>query len=167
MARFRNFRLLLSPCRRAQQKILLCLLFGTLFGAVAASLHSGSLSAARLALPGRVSVLGTWFRVSLFPVLLTASFLLRRKAAIRLLFFLKSAADAYTLVSVAGSGRELLSALLPGFLLETLLPLPFLILTGAHWSRQTEGGKTDEWLLAPLLAIALLSAFLETLLSNL
>lgn len=166
MARFRDFRLRFHPYRQAQQMILLFLLLGMLVGAAAASFHSSGLSPDVFVKSGRASVFGTWFRVSLFPVLLTASFLLRRKAAIWLLFFLKSAADTCTLVTIACSGREVLSSMLPAFLLETLLPLPFMIMTGARWSRQTERGKTDEWLLAPLLAIAFLSALLETLLTD-
>ncbi len=166
MARFHGFRLRFDPCRQGQQMILLFMLLGMLAGAAAASFHPCGLSPDVFVISGRASVLGTWFRVSLFPVLLTVSFLLRRKAAIWLLFFLKSAADTCTLVTIVCSGREVLPAMLPSFLLETLLPLPFLIMTGARWSRQTEHGKTDEWLLAPLLAISFLSALLETLLTD-
>ena len=159
----RRFDLRLRYDRKNLQTIFLCALVGSLTGALCARLAGCAIlegdgcPAARGSLP--LSVL----RLSLFPLMMTAALLLRRKWLFRLLFIGKGFAASYVLCVAAASGAGPLREILPGLLLETLLPLPGFFLLGALWYGQTREGAQRLWPLAPAFLPVLLGLLLERL----
>lgn len=163
MAQIQSLRQRIRFCSRERQRIFLALLLGSLFGAAAVMLQPKAISSELFGAARRVSLPIVWFRASFFSTVIYAVSFSRRRALIRLLFFLKGSAISYTLCSYACSGAELFLDLLPTFFLETLLPLPLLILCGSLWADQAEDGYPKLWLLLPLLALIFFAVFLETL----
>ena len=148
--------------RRDLQTVVLCALVGSLTGALYARASSASISG-ELFFCVRQPVLLSALRLSLFPVLMAAALLLQSRALFWLLFFGKGFAVSCLLCIAASFGAGPLSCLLPGLLLETLLPLPAFFLLGAVWYGETGAGR---WSLRPILP-ALLSVLAGLLLERL
>lgn len=164
MTHIRRILRLLRSQKSEEQIIFLCLLTGSLAGALSAQLRQAVVSEATVASIRQVSQLQLWLRGALFPLLMAAALIWKSGFLLRLLFVLKGAVISLTVCSFSASGAAALSALFPILLFETLLPLPMLLSVGSVWLEQTETGKTELWLLIPLLALIFLLILLETIL---
>lgn len=155
---------LLRSHKREEQILFLCLLTGSLAGALSAQLCQAELSGATVASIGKVSDLQLWLRGALFPLLMAAALIWKSGFLLRLLFVLKGAVIALTVCAFSAAGAAALAALFPILLFEAILPLPMLLTVGSVWLEQTEAGKTELWLLIPLLALIFLLILFETIL---
>ena len=164
MTHYRRVLRLLRSHKSEEQIIFLCLLTGSIAGALSAALGQAEVSGATAASIRQVSDLQLWLRSALFPLLMAAALIWKSGFLLRLLFMLKGAVIALTVCAFSASGAAALAALFPILLFEAVLPLPMLLAVGAAWLEQTETGKTELWLLIPLLALIFLLILLETIL---
>lgn len=166
MTRFRFPGLAARSCGRERQRLFLCLLTGSLIGALYAR-ACGTLPASGLRFPVRgETLLFSWLRCSLFPCLLLGALCLRRPTLFCGLFFLKGVFVSAAVCVLASSGVET-PVLMLRLMSETVLPLPLCFYVGSVWLRQTKLLSPCPWLLIPLLGISFLGVLLETVLLNL
>ncbi|MBR6119824.1 MAG: hypothetical protein IKQ04_05845 [Oscillospiraceae bacterium] len=143
-----------------QRQILFCLLTGSLAGALGAALFGPDSGVCLGTQPRLPSWFGIFFHIALFPLLLSAAYLLGRGNLIRALFFLRGAvlAGCFCALSAGACFRWLLC------FLDTALLLPFWISLGAVWCRGAAEAKSETWLLLPALLLAAAAACLKSLL---
>lgn len=161
-----QFKRLLArqPYLLSDQRLMLCaLILGSLAGALWASLAPAPVSAPDATAPAG-SLLLIWLRCALFPCLLAGSMVFGNGSGIPVLFFLKGAFTAFTICAYAVQLPKL-AGLLPTLLLETVLPLPWLLWLGAVWYRQAKLGQARLLLLIPALLLSLFLAVLKLILA--
>lgn len=163
MTQSRGSRGRISSARSAVLTLLVWMLLGSLFGAVCVRLSDFMISDDSVFRTGQGSLLLSVPRLLIFPSLMTAAVLFHCRRLFCLLFFCKGFTVAFALCSCAAAGIWALKSFLPGFFLETLLPLPAMLLLGALWY---EGARSDRISLSPLFP-ALLPASVGLLLERL
>lgn len=149
--------------RASQQMLLFSLLLGSLAGALCSTFYEG---VTELPIGGlaRVSLFRMWLRSALFPTLMAAALISRKKTLFPLLFFIKGAAVVYTLCVFSASASSQLPAILPTLILESVMPLPFMLWLGGVWADQAEHGRQEIWLLPVALVLTFFAVFLKILL---
>ena len=163
MTQFSSLFMRIRFCQRERLLILICLLFGSLFGALCCTLHPCISFPKFNSISDTQPLLTSCFRASIFPACLTIAVLLRLRPLICLLFFLKGAAVSYAALFLADSGSDTFLLLLK-LLLENLIPLPILIASASLWLSQRKEETQELWLLLCCLASVYLAAFLTYLL---
>ena len=143
MTQFRSVQCRLRYHRGVLASLLLCMMIGSLFGAISVHFSEWSISAASQPGSGSDPIVFSLPRIFAFPGLMAVAMLLRRPKLLYLLFFCKGFVAAYVLCVCAMSGAAALNAYLPCFLLEILFPLPSFLLLGAVWYDDARMGKPD------------------------
>lgn len=139
------------------QRLLFCLLSGSLIGALCVGLSDYAVSVPRAGWSSASPPYFSYARCALFPILLFTALVLRRKLLFWVLFFLKGAAAAYTVCYLAA----IRSAAIGVCFFDTVLVLPFWFYLGAVWLNQTESTRPAGFLLIPALFPAFFCAILR------
>lgn len=142
------------------QQLLLCLLSGSLTGALCFRLAVQAAELPRAGWSCASPLFSSFARCALFPMLLFTALILRRKLLFWVLFFLKGAAAAYAICFLATAQGSLLHSCF----LETVLVLPFWFYLGAVWIGQIGSERpAGGCLLIPALFLAFVCAILRDL----
>lgn len=145
------------------RRLMLSLILGALLGALFARFSDLAALSALLTPKRRASLWLCLLRGALFPCLLAAAVSFRLGRLLGPLFAAKGLAASWLLCAAVSLGEPWLSAVLPPFLFETVLPLPLLLFVGAVWAGESEQERPALWLLVPLLLAALTGGLLSTL----
>ena len=163
MTQFRRLQDHLRFHRRAFLALPLCMLLGSLSGWLCVSLNGCAVSGNTAFRVGQGSLFLAFPRVFMLPSLMAAALLFHSRRLFCFLFFCKGFSAACALCACAAAGIGVLKAFLPGFVLETLLPLPFMLLLGVLWREDARIGQIDLWPMLPALLPAFVGLLLERL----
>lgn len=163
MTQLRRFHGRIRSAWSAVLTLLVCMLLGSLFGALCVRISGFMISDQTVFHTGQGSVLLCISRLMVLPSLMTAAVLIHCRRLFCLLFFCKGFTVASAICACAAAGLEVLRSFLPGFFLETLLPLPAMLLLGALWYEDTCLGQTNLRPLLPALLPASVGLLLERL----
>ena len=163
LAQPRRIRGRIRSARSAVMTLLVCMLLGSLSGALCVRISDFMISDSSVFRTGQASLLLSFPRFLFFPSLMTAAVLFHCRRLFCLLFFCKGFTVAYTLCACAAAGIGVMKGFLPGFFLETLLPLPAMLLLGALWYEDAAMDRTSLWPLLPALLPASVGLLLEGL----
>ena len=162
MAQLQRLRARISFLSGEIRLFCLCLMLGSLLGALCQSIH-GSV----LCFPAHLksaSILQSWLRAAVFPVLMTVPLLLQNKALFRILFFIKGAVIAYAICAITSTGASLCIPMLCALFFESVLPLPGYLAISSLWIDQIDEAHPAIWLLIPACFLPLIGTLFKVLL---
>ena len=149
-------------------KLSLFLLLGSFFGALCAKeviINRNALFVAFSQVAWEpCSLIRSLLRTAVFPSLMSAALVLRRRGFFSLLFLAKGFLFSYLLCVLTIGGAEVDSWFFHRLLTETVLPLPTLLYVGTVWSEDTRRGSSHLILLLVSFGICFLSALLASIL---